>query len=162
MMDSIYGFDTDDRDRATAALMVYAIYRSRNRARFKVTPTMWDQVERFTKAAAKRARSVPQFVERLKPRLACESLRPEAMAVGLRGTIPLIESSHGEMIQLGDDGDRREFLTRVLDRCDEKRVVGYLRDETSWVILLVRDRLERERPIEKRFETLLDTDVEVV
>jgi hypothetical protein len=120
---------------------------------------MWSQIERFTKSAAKRATTAPRFIERLKPRLSCESLNPAAMAVGISGMMTLIVAGHGELMQLGDDGERREFLIGVIDRCDERRVLDYLRNDTSWVIAHVRDRLEREKPIERRFETILDAEV---
>ena len=34
----IYGFDTEDEANATAALLVYATWRSRDTARYRVTP----------------------------------------------------------------------------------------------------------------------------
>ena len=51
----IFGFDTEDGNESTAALLVYAIYRSRNTMQFKVSIDMWDKIERFAKSAAKRA-----------------------------------------------------------------------------------------------------------
>lgn len=152
----IYGFDSDSRDAATAALLVYAIYRSRNRKRFRVTPDMWSQIERFVKASAKRATSLPRFIEALKPRMCCESIHPTAMAVGLSGTIRMIRTEAGELIQPHAEPEQREFLTRVLDGVEHKVVLDLLYRETSWIVLLVRDRLEREKPIENRFETELD------
>lgn len=71
----IYGFDTSDEHAATAALLVYAVYRSRDKARYKASPDMWEQIERFVKDSAKRAKTLPQFIESLKPRLACGSVR---------------------------------------------------------------------------------------
>ena len=53
----IYGFDTQDKEAATAALIVYAIYRSRDIKRFKVSTQMWGQIERFVKSSAKRAKN---------------------------------------------------------------------------------------------------------
>lgn len=156
MTDEIYGFDTDDREAATAALLVYAIYRSRDRRRFKVTPDMWGQIERFAKSAAKRAPTLPQFIERLKPRLQCDTLHPQAMRVGLAGAIPLVTTGRGELIQLGAPDEQREFLTQVLSRVDHRAVLDKLYSETAWIILLVRDRLEREKPVEARFETALN------
>lgn len=154
----VYGFDCDDPDEAVAALLVYAIYRSRDRRRYKVTPTMWSQIEGFVKASAKRATTIPLFIESLKPRLMCGTISPQAMTIGIRGSIPLVEVGDGVLIQLGDEQpEQREFLTGIRARCDERRVVDLLYRETSWIILLVRDRLERERPIERRFETALDT-----
>ena len=156
----IYWFDCDDLehaiDYATAALFLYAVYRSRNRQRFKVTPDMWGYIERATKSCAKRAETIPAFLDCLKRKLQADSLDPRAMAVGLRGTIPLVEAGDGAYIQLAQPEDQREFLTRVLADCDQARVLRILERETSYVVLLVRDRLERERPIEARFETVLD------
>lgn len=150
-----YGFDTDDIDEATAALLVYAAWRSRS-ARYKITPEVWGQVERFTKAAAKRATSIPRFIEQLKPKLYIQTLSPRAMEVGIRGTIPMVEAADGTFLQLGPQEGQREFLTGVLKACDERRVLDILYRETSWVILLVRDRLERERPVEARMQTILN------
>lgn len=159
----IYQFDTEDQDHATSALIVYAIWRSRNRARFKVDPGVWGRIERFTKSAAKRSRTMPEFIERLKPRLACETLSPRAMAVGLSGDLMLKGwTFEGEDTETKEQRPR-EFLTEVLKHADERRVIDALYRETAWIILLVRDRLEAEKPIEANFETALDMiDAEVV
>lgn len=154
---SRYGFDTHDRDVATAALLVYAVWRSRDR-RHKITPDVWGQNERFVKSAAKRAGSIPEFLERLKPKMSCATIHPKWMAVGMAGEIPMIVTDEGYRIQLGDDGERREFLARVIEEADHEAVLRKLRNETAYVILLVRDRLERERPIEQRFSAAFAAD----
>lgn len=152
-----YGFDTDDLDEATAALLVYAVWRSRDRARFRVTPDVWSQVTRFVKASAKRSRTLPEFLDRLMPRLACGALHPRAVEVGIRGVIPLVETADGEYIQAAADPEQREFLTGVLRRVDDAAVIRLYNTQSSLVIALVRDRLEREKVVERRFETVLDT-----
>lgn len=158
-----YGFDTEDASAATGALLIYAVYRSRDRKRYKVTPDMWGQIERFTKAAAKRAATLPAFLEALKPRLCCDSLRPAAMQAGLSGMLTLAARTNAaggtEYVQMGDDGERREFLTQALSRVNARQTLDLLYRETAWIVLLVRDRLEREKPIEKAFETELETIV---
>jgi hypothetical protein len=153
----IYAFDTEDPVEATAALLVYAVYRSRDVQRFKVTPDLWGQIERFTKSAAKRARDIPDFLERLKPKLLCETLAPRAMQVGVKGALVPLRTVAGEYLEPGTGaaGTEREFLVGVVRAVDEPAVVRTLRDKTAWVILLVRDRLERERPVEQRFARLL-------
>lgn len=153
----IYGFETDNRDTATAALLVYAIYRSRDRRRFKVTPDMWGQIERFTQGAAKRATNLPRFMQALKPRIACDTIHPHAMEVGIKGRVALVEMGDGSLMQPAADPEAREFLAGVLDRVDHKAVLDLLYRETTWIILLVRTRLEAEKPAERRFETVLDT-----
>lgn len=151
-----YGFDTEHDHEAVAALLVYAIWRSRDRRRFRITPDVWGQIERFTKASAKRSTTIPRFIEALKPKLLCATIHPKAMEVGLRGTIPLVETPDGAFIQTATPDDQREFLTQIVGIADTRSVLETLYRDTAWVILLVRDRLERERPIEGRFETALD------
>lgn len=142
----IYGFDTDDADAATAALCLYVLWRSRDLRRFKITPSVWEQVERFAKAAAKRADTLPRWLEAMKPRLLVGTLSPRWIAVAL-GADP-------------EAGEDRSFaLAPILTGADQRAVLGRLYRETAYVVLLVRDRLERERPIEARIvATIADRD----
>lgn len=156
---SLHGFDTDDPHAATAALLVYAVWRSRDVARFKITPTVWEQVERFTKAAAKRADSLPRFVEALKPRLMCGTISPRWMAVGMAGDIPAVVTEDGVRIQVEPEGERREFLARVFAEANTAATLDRLYRETAYIILLVRDRLERERPLEARFAAAVQIEL---
>jgi hypothetical protein len=150
-----YGFDTDDRAAAAGALLIYAIYRSRDRRRYKVSPDMWAQIERFAKASAKRARALPDFIEALKPRLLCGTIAPRWMEAGVKGDISLlaVTNSDGrtEYVQPAAD-EQREFLTGVLAQVNERAVIDALYKTTAWCVLLVRDRLEREKPIESKFK----------
>lgn len=148
----IYNFDTDDHSSATAALIVYAIYRSRDKRRFKVSPEMWGQIERFTKASAKRAVNLPRFIDSMMPRMQCPSINPKWMEVGIKGGLLARENSAGvtEYMEFQAD-DSREFLTQVLNSVDHMEVINKLYKETQWIVLLVRERLEREKPIESSF-----------
>ena len=152
----IYDFDTDDQSAATAALLVYAIYRSRDSRRYRVTPDMWAQIERFVKSAAKRAQSIPRFIESLKPRLACGTIHPRWMETGIKGLLP-IQDSIGQ-VEYIQQRDSREFLTGVLSAADQRAVISALYRETAWVVLLVRDRLEREKPIQSQLTATIGAD----
>lgn len=55
----------------------------------------------------------------------------------------------GELRQINQG--RREFLTRVLDEADDRAVLEVAYKQTAYVVLLVRDRLEREKPYEAEF-----------
>jgi uncharacterized membrane protein YgaE (UPF0421/DUF939 family) len=123
----IHGFDTENRAYAVGALCVYATYRSRNVQRFKTSKDMWERIERFVKASAKRAKTLPEFIERLKPRLRCGSLRAQFCT-----TVP------------GEEG-QREFLAKTLERADSEEALDKLLNQTCMIIALVRDRLEREK-----------------
>ncbi len=146
-----YGFDTGDESAAIGALLVYGIYRSRDIKRFKVTPDMWGIIERATKSSAKRALDLHDFIERLKPRLMCSTLKPKWMATDeealLSPVTMAVNRETGEIIQKQDKG-RRQFWVEILEQIDHQVVLDILYKKTSWVIALVRDRLERERPLE--------------
>lgn len=156
----IYGFDTHDRDCATAALLVYAVWRSRDRARFRVTPDVWSQIERFAKASAKRARAIDDFIEAFKPKLACGTIHPRAMAVGIAGA-PIVKFEGGAFAELASEQPaQREFLTGVLADADDRAVLDWLYKRTGSVILYVRERLERERPVEAGFDAAVSGEGE--
>lgn len=147
----IYGMETDDEHAATGALLVYATYRSRDTARFKVTPDMWGLIERSVKASAKRATTLPRFLETLKPKIACSTLSPKWMEAGIAGTLTLTPVAGGGFVALNDTGERREFLASPINDADAPAVLDALYRETAYVVLLVRDRLEREKSVEARF-----------
>ena len=146
-----YGFETQDENAALGALVVYGIYRSRDVKRFKVTPDMWGVIERAVKSTAKRAIDLHEFIEKLKPRLSCSTLKPKWMETDeealLSPVAMAINRETGEIIQKQDKG-RRQFWVEILEQIDHQAVLDILYKKTSWVIALVRDRLERERPLE--------------
>ncbi len=147
----IYSFDTTKESAATAALLVYAVYRSRDKRKYKITPEMWGQIDRFTKASAKRAENLPQFIDTLMPRLCCPSINPKWMMVGVSGR--LTEMGDGQYAEFSKTNEKgREFLTSVLETDLTPDILNRLYKETTYIILLVRDRLEREKPIEKSFD----------
>lgn len=153
----IYGFDTESTEHATAALLVYAVYRSRDIKRFKVSVDMWSQIERFTKASAKRAKTLSLFLESFKPKLCCESIKSKWMDVGLRNDLSLLikkddSDQIDSIVEVAGKDEQRAFLTLILREANDKVVIEKLYKETTYVIMLVRERLERERPVENKFE----------
>lgn len=151
----IYNFDTDDKLAATASLLVYAIYRSRDKKRFKVSPEMWGQIERFIKAAAKRATNAPRFIDNLMPKLSCATINPKWVEVAVKGRL---FQSGSDLIDIPQQ-DRRQFLTEVLSGIDNKALIDILYKETTWVVMLVRDRLETEKPLESTFKIEDEVDI---
>jgi hypothetical protein len=137
----IYGFDTGDEPSALGALLVYAIWRSRDPSRLRVTPDVWGMVERAVKSAAKRALDLNDFIERLKPKLGCSSIQPRWMRHGILPALQTVNAATGEVYEVHDE--RRQFWVGQL-------VLRRLYERTSLVVALVRDRLERERPLEAR------------
>lgn len=154
----IYNFDTKQKHVAIAALLVYAVYRSRDQKRFKVSTEMWSQIERFSKGAAKRAKTLPEFIDKLMPRLCCSSISPKWMKIGQEGA--LLSLQDGCFVDFGTNAESREFFTSLLESEESADVLRTLYNETTFVILLVRDRLEREKPIEKTLQQTPDFNEE--
>ena len=146
-----YNFDTDDEWAATASLIVYAIYRSRDSKKFKVSPDMWSMIERAVGSAAKRAMDLADFMQKLKPKLMCPTIHPRWARTIPDGMVSMKQMPDGSFAQVADHG-RRQFLTDVLQEVDHREVLDILYRKTALVVLLVRDRLEREKPIEAKFE----------
>jgi len=142
-----YGFDTRDEDAAIGALLVYGIWRSRDVKRLKITPGIWGTVESAVKSSSKRALNLSDFIERLKPKLHCATLQPRWMWDGGNTITMAVDRTTGEMTQVQDRG-RRVFWTSVLEDADDKVVLSRLYGRTALIIALVRDRLEREKPLE--------------
>lgn len=145
-----YNFQTDCFEEATAALLVYAVYRSRDTKKFKVSLDMWGIIERAVKSVAKRSEDLDIFLEKLKPKLCCSSIRPQFMQTILDIPVEMIALPDGCFVKREEKGKRR-FLVDVLNEVDNKTVLENLYKKTSKVILLVRDRIEREKPIESQF-----------
>jgi len=157
-----YGFDTSDENAAIGALLVYGIYRSRDTKRFKITPDMWGMIERAVKSSAKRAMDLNDFIEKLKPKLHCSTIKPQFMKTDLNTITMHHNPETGEIIHIKDEG-KREFWVRLLEECDHEKVLERLYQRTSLIIALIRDRLERERPLEikgiiKEEEDIIDVE----
>lgn len=136
-----FGFDVDDEDTAVACVLVYACWRSRNPARLKITPDVWSRVERWVRASAMRSPTLPRFADLFKKAVGCDTLSPRWMAAALAGEFPT---------RADTTPPRREFLTTVLGYSRQREVLRILERETGYVVALVRERLERERPLEAR------------
>lgn len=154
-----YGFNTSNENAAIAALLVYGTYRSRDVRRLKVTPELWATIERAVKSSAKRALDLHDFLEKLKPKLFCSSLKPRFMRTDLDTVTMAVDPLTGELMEIRDEG-KRQFWVELLESADHQAVLDILYRKTAWVIALVRDRLERERPLEASGVLREDEEVE--
>jgi len=139
----IYQFETDNQQRATAALMVYAVYKSRDISRFKVSTKMWEQITGFVKLAAKRSINLAEFIEYFRKPMKCEAI--QAKYCKIDKSIMMIDGA----LSAASDTEARQFLTSELEQADQKKVISTLIKETAFVIMLVRERLENEKQTDK-------------
>jgi hypothetical protein len=69
------------------------------------------------------------------------------------------QDEFGNIIMKGNDGNKREFMTDIIENGNDEEVLYQLYKETARVIMLVRDRLEREKPIETKLETIIEGEI---
>lgn len=141
----IHNFQTENKAKADAALIVYAIYRSRNKERGPSGLGMWGQIERFVKVSAKRSTTLGEFVDKFKRKMACDTISPAYTN----------SDDDSDFAQLSDDGTiivknqekRRNFMIDILsaEEPHQKEVLKVLYKETQLIVLLVRARLEMEK-----------------
>lgn len=80
------------------------------------------------------------------------------MEAGVKGPVPLLALGSGAVLEVAAPEEQREFMVGVIERADQRAVLRKLYAETAWVVLLVRDRLERERPVESRIARMVNEE----
>lgn len=137
----MYGFSTEDKHKAVAALAIYVVYKSRS-DRFATSTKMWEQITGFAKLSAKKSTTMPEFIERFRKPMKCDAIKPSSCS----------DTSSGTVAQLLEDGtlfvsgeERREFAAKAFEDANHARALEYLTSQTAFVILLVRERLENEK-----------------
>ncbi len=139
----LLGFNTENEIKAKAAMLVYVIYKSRDAKRGPSGLDMWGQIERFAKAAAKRSEGIDDFVNSFKRKIACSTINPYWMRNDISATNAAVLKDGSIMSFVGD---LRAFGLEIFDDEENgKEIVECLYSKTQIVILLVRDRLEREK-----------------
>jgi len=144
-----FGFNTENSTVAAGALLVYATYKSRDVKRGPSGYDMWEQIERFTRRAAKRADDVSDFLNKFKPLMACGTLNPRFCKTGVAANNAVIEED-GSVIVKSEESPHRDFMIAITEAPQEEqeKVVDCLYSQAQRIILLVRDRLEREKDYE--------------
>jgi hypothetical protein len=125
-----YGFNTDDKNHALSALVIYQIYRSRDTKKFKISLKMWTQIADFAKLAAATSHNLAQFIEKFKEPMICGDVRPFAKALAQ---------------ELEFDAENRHYLTEMLGDCEHDDVLFAIENETAYIIMYVRERLEIDK-----------------
>lgn len=88
--------------------------------------------------------------------MACETINPKWCDSGSE-VMTAIQDELGNIIVSGNqDGEKRQFLTEILESGKDQEILYQLYKETARVIMLVRDRLEREKPIEAKLELIVE------
>lgn len=142
----LYGFVTENSTIGGACLLVYAIYRSRDIKRSPSGVDMWGQIERFARASAKRSATIGEFTDKFKRKMCCSTINPKWLKNGIKSVNAMVNRSTGEIISFGNE-NIRDFAIDIFQADEEtqREIIDRLYYETQLIILLVRDRLEREK-----------------
>lgn len=142
----IYGFETNNENLALSSLLVYAVFKSRDTSKFKVTPDMWGIIERQVKASAKRSISILDFLENFKKKLKTSSIQPRFMNYDNKKEKITIELEDGTLVER-EEKRKNYFWTNEIENADNRAVLNELYNHTNFVILLVREKLEIEKKL---------------
>ncbi|MED0680348.1 hypothetical protein P4T20_13775 [Aneurinibacillus thermoaerophilus] len=90
--------------------------------------------------------------------MSCETINPRWCTAGADGYSTLIMNTDGSIEQYSSD-EQRNFLTDIIETGQDKEIIEKLYSETGRVIMLVRERLEREKPIEAKLEQIIEGEI---
>lgn len=85
--------------------------------------------------------------------MACDTINPRWSSTG-NISANAIYNEDGSFIVKGESSQSRDFMLEITEAAPEKQetIVATVYEQTQRIILLVRDRLERERPYESDFK----------
>lgn len=130
-----FNFDTDDMKRAKAALLLYAMYRSRGMNSPLNGLETWDRFAAFMRGACLKSHTVAGFVEAFCRKAKIGSVKPRYLSTGEPVKMP----DSGTLIQ--SDGMRNYRL----DIIEDNSLLPIFAEESMYLIMLVRERIQREK-----------------
>lgn len=82
--------------------------------------------------------------------MACGTLNPRFCKTGVVADNAIIEED-GSVIVKGEKSERRDFMIAITESPadEQEKIVNCIYEQTQRIILLVRDRLEREKDFEE-------------
>ena len=131
-----YKFNTDDRDRARAALLIYALYKSRDESSPMTGVDTWSRVESACIGACKKSSTTSEFVTQFKKIAKVGSIKPRYLATRDKG---FAEMEDGSLIQMSGV---KEYRTDIIEDDEVRRTIE---KDYPLLVLLVRDRIQREK-----------------
>lgn len=102
-----------------------------------------------------RADDVGEFLESFKRQMACGTINPRFCFTGAAAMNAMKFSDGSIFVHEESDKAPRDFMISILEAPQEKQqeITDALYEQSQRIILLVRDRLEREKPLDGKFET---------
>ena len=130
-----FKFATDDVRHAKAALLLYGMYRSRGKNSPLNGLETWDRFNSFVRGAYLKASTTAEFVQAFCKKAKIGSIKPKYFNTG----DPVIMPDTEELIVSDKVSDYR------IDILSDNTLLDILNNETLYLIMLVRERIQREK-----------------
>lgn len=129
------GFQTDNVQRAKAALILYAIYRSRPKTSSLNGLETWNRFTSYIRGACLKSENTAQFVDVFCKMAGVGSVKPRYMEM------------YGGMISLNDgvlfeSPNVKEYNTELVE---DDTLLPIIENEGQLLVMLVRERIQREK-----------------
>lgn len=128
-----YGFNTENIEYAKAALLLYALYRSREKSSSLNGLETWKRFPDYIHAACLKSDTIPKFIDNFKKKADVRCINPRYLNTGL---ILMNDGTIAESDNLKDFKLDIIFDNSLLKTIDENKEA---------LIFLVRERIEREK-----------------
>lgn len=130
-----YKFDTDSLSHARAALLLYAMYRSRNQNSPLNGLETWDRFQSFVRGVCLKSSTTAEFVQAFCKKAKIDSVKPRYLSTGE----PVLMPNTGELIMSPNVADYR------LEILEDNSLSRLFNTESLYLIMLVRERIQREK-----------------
>lgn len=131
----LFNFATDDDLRAKAALLLYAVYRSRDKSSSLNGLETWNRFTSYIRGACLKSETTAEFITKFCKMAGVGSITPRFLEVN-GGMIKL---SDGSLIQ---SDSIKEYHVELFN---DNRLMKVYENEGQLVVMLIRDRIQRER-----------------
>lgn len=132
-----FGFNTESVNHGKAALLLYAMYRSRELSSSLKGLETWERCSRFIRGAVLKASTVAEFVQQFCKMADVQTIKPHYLK-----TDGLVEIDDiGTLAQV--DG----LYNYQLELFENQEILDLFNNESMYLIMLVRERIQREREV---------------
>lgn len=129
-------FETDNVTRARAALLLYAIYRSRDKNSSLNGLETWNRLESYCKGACRKSSTTSEFVTKFKEMSKTGAIKPKYLTGGTNGMQMLPDGT------IVESSEAKEFHTEILE---DDSIRDVIEKEYPLIVMLVRERIQREK-----------------
>lgn len=147
----IHNFDTYDSGRAKAALVLYALYRSRSAQSPLTGKDTWNRCDAYIASAVLKSTNMPEFVQQF-----CRLTKIDSIKPGYT-TEEAVKIAPETLVQTDGIKDYKP------DIYQDDSLLPIFERESKLIILLVRERIQREKndivsTLKDTHETILALD----